>query len=44
MIFEGIPWPLVLPIACLALVIGVINSKKEIAVIAKKRSNKKTKK
>ncbi|WP_421988128.1 hypothetical protein [Roseivirga sp.] len=31
MIFQGMPWPLVLPIALLALTLGVMNSKKEIA-------------
>lgn len=30
MMFEGMPWPLVLPIALMAMVYGVIMAKREI--------------
>lgn len=29
MLFEGMPWPLVIPIALIALIYGIIVSKKE---------------
>lgn len=43
MIFQGIPWPLVLPIALMALAAGIMSSKKEMRLAEKKRSGKKKK-
>ncbi len=43
MITEGMPWPIVLPITVMALVYGVMASKKEIKA-ARKASTIKTKK
>lgn len=43
MIFQGIPWPLLLPIALLALTAGIMSSKKEMRIAEKNRSTKKKK-
>lgn len=42
MMFEGMPWPLMIPIAMIALTLGVIASRKEIKV--NKQSKGSTKK
>ncbi|WP_262501527.1 hypothetical protein [Roseivirga misakiensis] len=41
MIFQGMPWPLVLPIALMALIIGAMNSKKEMAKAKKLKAKRK---
>ncbi|WP_422353940.1 hypothetical protein [Roseivirga pacifica] len=37
MIFEGMPWPLVLPLAIAAMIYGIMRSKKEEEIFAKRQ-------
>lgn len=43
MMFEGMPWPLVIPIAMLAMIWGSSQVKREFALAEKKRIKKKKK-
>jgi hypothetical protein len=43
MIFEGMPWPLVLPLAIIAMVWGSIQTKREFELAARKALKKERK-
>ena len=40
MIFEGLPWPLILPIAAMAMIYGSMQAKREFVQKPKKRKKK----